>query len=471
MNTENSHYTENTELHADVLVIGFGKGGKAVAAAMGQRGKSVVLVEQSARMYGGTCPNVGCVPTKALVHHANQRRPQDSPQDWYARSVGEVQALTSLFRAGNFDGLNGMETVTVLTGRARFEDPHTVSVGAGAERLTVRGDTILINTGSVPVVPDVPGLAGSRYLLTSTDLIETTTLPPRLAVIGGGYLGLELAAVYRRFGSEVTVLETAPDILRHEDEDVATAVRTILLDEGVTLATGVRVLEVTDGPDRASLVYEQNGTKQTVEVDAILAAAGRRPATSELNLEAAGVAVTERGAVKVDTYLRTSRPHIFALGDVNGGPQFTYISLDDSRIVLDQLTGEGGRSTDDRAAVPHTLFITPPLATVGMTEREARAAGLRVKIASQPVAEIIAMPRAYVVEETRGMMKFVLDAETDEILGAALLSTDSQELINTVALAMRHGITATELRTTVYTHPSSTEAFNDVLGAIVRSDP
>ncbi|MFE9987704.1 FAD-dependent oxidoreductase [Streptomyces sp. NPDC005381] len=462
--------TDPSDLHADVLVIGFGKGGKAVAAKMGQLGETVVLVEQSDRMYGGTCPNVGCVPTKALVHHANQRRPEDSPQDWYERSVGEVQALTALFRAGNFEGLNGMETVQVLTGRAVFEDSHTVSVGDGAGRLTVRGDIVLLNTGSEPIVPDIPGLKDSKYVLTSTELIETSVLPPRLAIIGGGYLGLEFASIYRRFGSEVIVLETAEDILRREDEDVAAAVKTILLDEGITIATAARVLEVTDGPAGANVVYERDGSKHVIEVDGVLVGAGRRPATSGLNLEAAGVAVTDRGAVQVDKYLRSSQPHILALGDVNGGPQFTYISLDDSRIVLDQLIGEGLRSTEDRVAVPHTLFITPPLATVGLTEREARAAGYRVKITSQPVAEIIAMPRAYVVEETRGTMKFVVDLETDKILGAALLSTDGQEIINTVALAMRHGITASELRNSIYTHPSSTEAFNDVLGVVVRSD-
>ncbi|MFJ5212426.1 FAD-dependent oxidoreductase [Streptomyces nigra] len=461
---------ENSALHADVLVIGFGKGGKAVAGKMGHLGKKVILVEQSNRMYGGTCPNVGCVPTKALVHHANKRRPEDSLQDWYERSVGEVQALTSLFRAGNFEGLNGMETVQVVTGHAKFEDPHTVSVGEGADRLTITADKILINTGSEPVVPDIPGLKDSQYVVTSTELIETSTLPPRLVIIGGGYLGLEFASIYRRFGSEVTVLETAPEILQREDDDVASAVNTILTEEGINIVTSARVLEVNDSPSDATVVYEEAGTKRTVTVDGVLVATGRRPVTAELNLQAAGVRVTDRGAVEVDERLQSSQPHIFALGDVNGGPQFTYISLDDSRIVLDQLIGEGGRSTADRVAVPHTLFITPPLATVGITETEARAQGHRVRVTSQPVAEIIAMPRAYVVEETRGMMKFVIDADTDKILGAALLSTDSQELINTVSLAMRHGITASELRDTIYTHPSSTEAFNDVLGAVVRED-
>jgi probable pyridine nucleotide-disulfide oxidoreductase len=194
------------------------------------------------------------------------------------------------------------------------------------------------------------------------------------------------------------------------------------------------------------------------------------PRRCRRGLEAAGVRVTDRGAVEVDEHLRTSQPHIYALGDVNGGPQHTYISLDDSRIVIDQLVGDGQRSTADRIAIPHTVFMTPPLGTVGLTEKEARAAGYRIAVASEAVADIIAMPRAYAVEETRGLMKFVINAETDEILGAALLSIDAQELINTVALAIRHGITATELRNDIYTHPSSTVAFNEVLGTIVRAD-
>lgn len=186
-----------------------------------------------------------------------------------------------------------------------------------------------------------------------------------------------------------------------------------------------------------------------------------------LDLDAAGIRTTARGAIEVDERLRTSQPHIFALGDVNGGPQFTYVSLDDARIVLDQLLGSGTRTTTDRVAVPHTLFTTPPLAAVGLTEGQARAEGRRVKVARENVADIIAMPRAYTVEETRGLMKVVIDAETDLILGAALLSIDAQELINTVALAIRHGITATELQDSIYTHPSSTEAFNELFDNVL----
>ncbi|MGW3876155.1 FAD-dependent oxidoreductase [Streptomyces sp. NPDC005069] len=460
----------NHSLHADVLVIGYGKGGKTVAAKMGRLGKRVVLVERSDRMYGGTCPNVGCVPTKALVHHANKRRPEDPAQEWYERSVTKVQAVTKMMRDGNYEGLNGMETVTVLTGQAAFVDPHTVAVQAGRERLTVTADTILINTGSEPIIRDIPGLRDSPYTVTSTELIETTVLPERLTVIGGGYLGLEFAAIYRQFGSQVTVLEASPTILGRVDDDVAAVAQGILTDEGIEIIAGAQVRQVRDGDGGATVVYDKDGHEHSVAADAILAATGRAPATRDLALEAAGVRTTERGAIEVDGFLRTSQPHIYALGDVNGGPQFTYISLDDSRIVLDQLIGEGKRSTADRVAIPHTLFMTPPLATVGLTEKEARAAGHRVKIAGQPVAEIIAMPRAYIVENPRGVMKFVLDADTDDILGAALLSIDAQELINTVALAMRHGVKAAELRDAVYQHPTSTEAFNDVLATIVRAD-
>jgi probable pyridine nucleotide-disulfide oxidoreductase len=462
--------TTDKTLYADVLVIGFGKGGKVTAATLGDLGKRVVLVEQSDQMYGGTCPNVGCVPTKALVHHSGKRRSGDSVKDFYERSVEHVEALTSLFRSGNYDALNNADTITVITGRATFVDPQTVAVGVGEDRLTIVAEKILINTGSEPVIPDITGLQGSKYTLTSTDLIHTTDLPERLAILGGGYLGIEFAAIYARFGSHVTVFEAAPKILGREDDDVAAVAEDILAGEGIEIITGARVLEIRDGESDATVVFESGGLDHTQEVDAILAATGRAPATRGLGLEAAGVRTTPQGAVEVDEYLRTSQPHIYALGDVNGGPQFTYISLDDSRIVVDQLVGEGRRSTADRVAIPRTLFMTPPFASVGLTEKEAREAGYLVKITSQPVAEIVAMPRAYAVEETRGVMKFVIDAWTDEILGAALLSIDAQELINTVTLAMRHGIKAAQLRDAIYTHPSSTEAFNDVLATVVRMD-
>ncbi|MGO4592840.1 NAD(P)/FAD-dependent oxidoreductase [Leifsonia sp. 2TAF2] len=456
-----------TALTADVLVLGFGKGGKTAAHALTDAGKRVILIEQSEEMYGGTCPNVGCVPTKMLVHYSNSKRLEDEAQEFFANSIEGVRALTSAFRAGNLEALDGKDSATVITGRARFVDDHTVTVGEGADRITITAPTILINSGSVPIEPDIAGVSESVHRVSSTDLTRADRLPGHLVIIGGGYLGLEFASIYRHFGSQVTILEAADRLLPKEDDDIAEVATGILAGEGITIVTGARVTAVRDQDGGAAITYESAGRTTTVEADAFLAATGRRPATDGLGLEAAGVETTARGAVVVDERLRTSRPHIFALGDVTGGPQFTYVSLDDARIVLDQLLGDGTRSTADRVAVPRTLFITPPLATVGLTEREARAARLNFRVARKNVADIVAMPRAYTVEETRGVMKFILDADTDLILGAAILSIDAQEVINTVALAMRQNVTATQLKTAIYTHPSTTEAFNEVFDAIV----
>ncbi len=456
-----------TALTADVLVVGFGKGGKTAAHVLTDAGNRVVLIEQSADMYGGTCPNVGCVPTKMLVHYANAKRLHDDAPSYFADSIAGVRALTSDFRAGNFDALDSKDTATVITGAARFVDPHTVAVGDGADRITVTAPTILLNTGSRPVIPAIPGLASSAQLVSSTDLIQTDTLPGDLVILGGGYLGIEFAAIYQHFGARVTIVEAADRLLPREDEDIAAAVRQILTDDGVHVITGATVTEVRDTGTTSTIAYQLNGQTHTIEAGAVLPATGRRPATTDLGLDAAGVRTTPNGATEVDEHLRTSQPHIYALGDVNGGPQFTYISLDDARIVLDQLIGKGLRSTADRVAIPQTLFLTPPLATVGLTEAQARAQGHEVTVSRENVADIVAMPRAYTVQETRGVMKFVVDAETDLILGAALLSIDAQELINTVALAMRHNITSTELRNSIYTHPSSTEAFNEVFDKVI----
>lgn len=456
-----------TNLTADVLVVGFGKGGKTAAHVLTDAGKRVILVEQSENMYGGTCPNVGCVPTKMLVHYSNARRLEDDAQEYFADSVAGVRKLTSAFRAGNFEDLDGKDTATVITGTARFVDANTVAVGEGEDRITVSAPTILINTGSEPVVPSIPGLAESPHLVSSTDLIQQDRLPGRLVIVGGGYLGLEFAAIYQHFGTQVTVLEAAERLLEREDADIAEVATGILAGEGIQIITGASVVEVRESGATATIVYEKDGQTLTIEAESLLSAIGRRPAISELDLEAAGVRTTARGAIRVDERLRTSQPHIFALGDVNGGPQFTYVALDDARIALDALLGDGTRTTTDRVAIPHTLFMTPPLASVGLTETEARAEGRNIKVARENVADIIAMPRAYTVEETRGVMKFIVDADTDLILGAALLSIDAQELINTVALAIRHDVTATELRNSIYTHPSSTEAFNEVFDKVV----
>ncbi|WP_434316053.1 FAD-dependent oxidoreductase [Leifsonia sp. P73] len=456
-----------TSLTADVIVLGFGKGGKTAAHVLANAGKRIILIEQSEDMYGGTCPNVGCIPTKMLVHYSNSRRLEDAAQEFFASSIEGVRKLTSAGRAANFKAIDSKELATVITGKARFVDPHTVAVGEGKDEITVTGSTILINTGSEPIVPPIDGIEASENLVSSSDLTRLQKLPEHLVIIGGGYLGLEFASIYRHFGSEVTVLEAADRLLPKEDEDVAAVAAEILAGDGITLITGSLADRIEDVDGGTTVTYIKDGVSHAVRGDAVLPATGRKPATDGLNLEAAGVETTSRGAVVVDEHLRTTQPHIFALGDVNGGPQFTYISLDDARVVLDQLLGDGKRSVKDRVAVPKTVFITPPLATVGLTEREARARGLNIKVAREKVANIVALRRTYTVEETRGVMKFILDADTDLILGAAILSIDAQEVINLVSLAIQQGVTATTLHNGIYTHPSTTEVFNEIFTKIV----
>jgi pyruvate/2-oxoglutarate dehydrogenase complex dihydrolipoamide dehydrogenase (E3) component len=456
--------TDNLPLvEADLAVVGFGKGGKTLAAALAKARQQVVMIEQSDQMYGGTCINIGCVPTKALVYQAEHPDRRQHPGQWYEQAIAKKSTLTALLRSKNFAMLDTPETSTVITGRATFTGPHTLLVTAGADQLRVRAETIVVNTGSEPVLPPIPGLRESKYVVTSTGLLSRTPRPSELVILGGGFVGVEFASMHAAFGTKVTLLHHGERLVHDEDTDVSAAVEELLIEAGVRVLTGVAVREVSDLEAAARVTYEgRDGTRSIVVGDVVLAALGRRPATAGLGLERVGIAVDDRGAIVVDEYLRTSLPHVFAVGDVNGGPQFTYVSLDDYRIVLDQLTGEGKRSTAGRIAVPAVTFMTPPLARVGMTETRARATGRPVKVATRKVADMATVPRAKIVGEPRGLMKAVVDAQTDAVLGATILAYDAHELINVIALAMRHGITATTLRDEIYTHPSMTEAFNDL---------
>ncbi|MCX8564350.1 FAD-dependent oxidoreductase [Mycolicibacterium mucogenicum] len=451
-----------SERHVDLAVIGFGKGGKTLAAALGRKGWRVAMIEQSAQMYGGTCINIGCVPTKSLVYRSEHLDTGSAHSAQYQNAVAATAELTAGLRAGNFAMLDSLDTVEVITGAARFVDARTLAVTtACGDELTLTATWIVIGTGSRPTLPNVPGLATSPLVRTSTDLLIEKNLPERLVVLGGGYVGLEFAAMYAAYGSQVTVLERNAQVLAAEDDDIAHTARNILADKGVHIITDAQVTSVAD-----TVTYHHDGAEHTAHPDAVLVALGREPVTAELNLQAAGVRTAPSGAVLVDEHLRTNQPHIFAVGDVNGGPQFTYISLDDYRVVLDQLVGAGTRTTADRTAVPYVLFMTPPLARVGLTERAARAAGHEIKVAAMNVAEMATVPRARIVGEPVGRMKVVVDAVTDLVLGAALLGHDSHEVINTVALAMRHRIPASALRDSIYTHPSMTEALNQLLGTL-----
>ena len=450
-------------LHFDLVVIGFGKAGKTLAGAYARSGKNVALIEQSADMYGGTCINIGCVPTKALVERAHTLREGENPDEHYAAAVTFRQKLTGAMRAKNKEILLSNETVTLIDGHARFISDTEIEVTGGDASLRLTAEYFVINTGALPVLPAIDGLAESSRVLTSTQLQSLEPRPQRLAVLGGGPIGIEFAGIFAAYGTEVTILDGGPALFARYDEDVASVARDILHAQGIQTRSGVSVERIDNTDSGVRVHYTDAQGAQQLEADYVLVATGRKPNTEGLGLENTSVRLSERGAIEVDEHLRTSVPHIFAAGDVNGGPQFTYISLDDYRVIASQLMGDGSRSTADRQAVAATIFMNPPLSSVGLTQRQALEAGHRVKVASKPVAAIAAMPRAKIVGNPAGVMKFVIDAENDQILGAQLLVVESGEVINLVAQAMRFGVTASQMRDAIYTHPSISEGINEVL--------
>lgn len=450
----------------DAVIIGFGKGGKTLAAAMAGHDWSVAMIERSDKMYGGTCINIGCIPTKALIHSAalaGAGHPLDFAQrrGYYKESVAAKTALVDLLRDKNYHKLADDERIDVYTGEGSFVSQNVVAVKNANGTQEITGRYIIINTGAETVIPPIEGIARSGRVYTSTSIMELEELPRRLVIVGGGYIGLEFASMYASFGSQVTVLEGFAELLPREDRDIAQNVRETLEKKGIGFRLNAKVESVHETADGAavSVADALTGERYSVEADAVLLATGRKPATAGLNLAAAGVETDGRGAIKVDEHLHTTAPNIYAVGDVTGGLQFTYVSLDDYRIVRDELFGDGVRSTADRGPVPYSVFIEPPLSHVGMHEAEARKAGLEIRVNKIAVS---AFPRSRILGSAEGALKAVIDAKTDLILGCTLFGPESSEVINTVALAIKHGVTARELSGSIYTHPSMSESLNDL---------
>ncbi|HCZ8660050.1 TPA: pyridine nucleotide-disulfide oxidoreductase [Citrobacter braakii] len=434
------------------IIIGFGKAGKTLAATLAKTGWRVAIIEQSNTMYGGTCINIGCIPTKTLVHDAEL-------QHDFAAAMQRKASVVSFLRDKNFHNLADLENVDVIEGRAEFIDNHTVRVVQSTGAIELSGEKIFINTGAQATMPNVAGLMTTPGVFDSTGLLSLTQRPERLGILGGGYIGVEFASMFANFGSKVTIYEAAPLFLAREDRDIADAIANILRDKGVEIILNARVQAVSSH-DGAVQVQMPEGVQT---VDALLVASGRKPATENLQLQKAGVDVNARGAIVVNKYLRTSADNIWAMGDVTGGLQFTYISLDDFRIVRDNLLGEGLRNTGDRQNVPYSVFMTPPLSRVGMTEEQARASGAAVQVVTLPVA---AIPRARVMNDTRGVLKAVVNRETKQILGVSLLCVDSHEMINIIKTVMDAGLPYTTLRDQIFTHPSMSESLNDLFSLI-----
>lgn len=450
---------DDTRLTADLLVIGWGKAGKTLAKKLAAAGREVVMVERDPAMYGGTCINVACVPTKDLVVASEERRADDDPQQYFSTAVQGRDGLIAKLNKANYGMLEG--GATILDGEARFIGPTTVEVTTAEGVRTVTAEKIVINTGTVPAQPKPPG-ADLPGVYDSTTIQHADPFPRRLAVVGSGFIGLEFASMMRNFGAEVTLLNRGETLLPQAEPVVREAVTQLLEDRGITVVHRASAERIEQAGEGLRVVTGQGEH----DVDAVLLATGRAATTEALNLPAAGITTDARGFIEVDAHLRTSVEGVWAVGDINGGPQFTYVSFDDHRIVLDQWNGEGRRTRDDRVAVPTCTFLTPPLAQVGLTPQQAVKAGHEVLYASKPVAAIAAMPRPKILGETHGVITCTVDAKTRQILGATLFCTDAQEVINTVALAMRLGATVDALRDGIWTHPSSTEAFNEVLAEL-----
>lgn len=449
----------NTRKYDDI-VIGFGKGGKTIAGALANAGRKVAMIEKSQKMYGGTCINVGCIPTKSLVHSAGIAAVGCKEQDLaYQAAIERKGKLVEKLRGKNYHKLADHPNISVIDGTASFVSPYEIQVQTPDELLHLEGERFYINTGSAPYVPPIPGLEENPYVYISETLLDLQERPERMVIIGGGYIGVEFASIYSDFGTKVTVVQDGEVFLPREDGEIAEAVLKTLESGNVQVLKSVQVQEIRKNQGFAEVVLKSGEETVVLPAEAVLVATGRRPNTKELHLEKAGVEVDRRGGIITDETRTTTVPHIFAMGDVVGGLQFTYVSLDDYRIVRSKVLGDGSYTLNDRRAVPYSVFLNSPFSRVGMSEKEAQEAGYKVKIAKLPAA---AIPKAQVLEKPEGLLKAVIDEKTGKILGAHLFCEESHELINLVKVAMDAELHYTVLRDMIFTHPTMGEALNDL---------
>jgi pyruvate/2-oxoglutarate dehydrogenase complex dihydrolipoamide dehydrogenase (E3) component len=449
----------------DAIVIGSGQGGSPLCYALADRGWKVALVERE--HLGGTCVNVGCTPTKTMVASAQIAHYARHADRWGVRTgpaavdlaavVARKAAMVQRFRAGHERQVASRPNLDLYRGHGRFLAPHRV----GVEDHLLESERIFINTGTRPAVPGIPGLDQVDFL-TNASIMELQELPEHLIVLGGGYIGVEFGQMFRRFGSAVTVIHRGRELLDREDPDVAAELRQALAAEGIRFVMAANTSGVQRTADGLSLTVATPTGTETIAGSHLLVATGRRPNTDDLGLEAAGVDSNPRGYVSVNDRLETNVPGVYALGDVKGGPAFTHISYNDFQIVYANLVEGADRTTTGRP-VPYAVFSDPQLGRVGMTEAEARATGRPLKIGTIPMSGVA---RALERDETAGMMKLIVDAGTDQMLGAAILSSEGGELVQALGFLMLAGVPYTRLKGAVYIHPTLAEGFFSLMDAV-----
>jgi pyruvate/2-oxoglutarate dehydrogenase complex dihydrolipoamide dehydrogenase (E3) component len=451
----------------DAIVIGAGQAGPSLAARFARAGKSVAIIER--HLFGGTCINTGCTPTKTLIASAriayDARRAQEYgielPTASVAVNMRAVQArkkrIVDASKTGLENWIRGLQNCTVYKGQARFESAQSVSV----EGQVLTSEQIFINVGGRPRIPAFPGMDRVAFL-TSTSLLELEELPAHLIIVGGSYVGLEFAQMYRRFGSEVTVIEKESRLLSHEDLEVAVAIQSALEAEGIQIRLAAECIQLAhDAESVTANVHCSEGSPQ-VTGSHVLVAVGRTPNTDDLGLEKAGVETDRAGFIKVDDELRTNVSGIWALGDCNGKGAFTHTAYNDYEIVAANLFGEPRRRLSDRIPC-YALFVDPPLGRVGLTERAALAQGHAIRIGSRPMTRVA---RAVEKGETRGLMKVVVDARSNLILGASILGVGADEAIHSIIDVMAARVPYTTLQNTVHIHPTVSELIPTILGEL-----
>ena len=452
--------------HYDAVIIGSGQGGNPLAKAFANAGWKTALIERA--YIGGTCINYGCTPTKTMFNSARVAYLARRAVDFGVHNgdvrvnMKEVRArkqrVVEEFRESGLKGIKRTPNLDLITGNARFVSQNEIEVrmnDSGTRKLT--GEKIFINTGGRPAMPKLEGI-DEVPALDSTSIMELDELPEHLLVLGGGYIGLEFGQMFRRFGSNVTIVQRTDQLLGREDADIAEAVLQVMAQDGVRVLLNAEAVRVKKNGAKIELTVRTSKTEQQLIGTHLLVAVGRKPNTEDLNLSATGIETDQQGNVKANTKLETNVPGVYALGDVKGGPQFTHISYDDFRIIRRNLLENDSVTTDDRF-VPYTVFIDPQLARIGMSETEARKKKLNVRVAK---LEMTNVARAIEMSETRGFMKAIVEAGTNQILGAAVLSVEGGELMAMFEIAMMGKLPYTVLKDAIFAHPTLAESLNNL---------
>ena len=450
----------------DAIIIGVGQSGKPLAIDLAGAGWKTAIIER--HYVGGSCINYGCTPTKTLLASAKLAH-QARQSSQYGVETGDVQIdfkavinrkneVVEQFREGIEDKLTSTENLTFIEGEAQFSGVKQITVsGVDGERI-LTAKHIIINTGTHPAQPDLSGLDDVDWH-TSTTLMDATELPKHLIILGGGYIGVEFSQMFRRFGSEVTIVQRGKQLLDREDADIAGALTEVLTDEGITVHCNTTAEQVQQSKSGAiELIVKTDDATQTITGTHLLIAVGTAPNTDALNLTAANIETNEKGFVQVSERLETNQPGIYATGDVNGGPAFTHISYDDYRILRDNLLHKGNKTTTGRP-VPYTVFTDPQLGRIGLNETQANEQKKNIKMATMPMSSVA---RAIEVGETNGLMKVVIDADTDQILGASILGIEGGEIMSMLQIAMMGKLTTQQLKEAIFAHPTLAESLNNL---------